>query len=184
MRIAPIAVAASALLVAASDFRIPYPGKEIPCRNAPPQRRCPLGSLESDAPIATPSAPAGPGPREAEAMAADLPDGVDRLEPLPGRPGDPGVDPDLADRRGGSPPGGATGESGLRDLVGIAVERLGSPLQWAGRRLHPEDGDWTAPGHGTAGHGGRAGRAVHGERGLALGRTLPAEARRVSLRDG
>ena len=57
-------------------------------------------------------------------------------------------------------------------------------LLFSGLDQPPEDGRRAARRHGPARHRGRPGRAVHGERGVAPGRTLPAEARRVEFRDG
>ena len=146
-----------------------------------------LGSLEPDAAIATTAEPgpaAGPGSRGAEELAASPDVGAGELEPLSGRPGHRGRDPHLADRCRGPLPGRATDQPGLRDLRRIALERLGLVVQRAGRCLYPPDRDRAGPRHGPAGRGGRPGGLIHGERGLAPGRTLLAEERRVSLRDG
>ena len=88
-----------------------------------------FGSLELDASIATSHAPAGPGPSEAEAIAAGRPGDADQLEPIPGGPGDPGPDPDLADRRRGALPGRGASESGILEFQRIALERLAPPVR-------------------------------------------------------
>ena len=140
-----------------------------------------------DAAIATTAelGPAGgPGFRPAADLAASPGGDGDQLEPLSGRPGDRRRDPRLVDRRAW----GCTWPSGnqprLLELRRIALERLGPPVQRSGRCRHPQDAGRAAPGHGAVGRRGGPGGLIHGERGLAPGRTLLAETRRVELRDG
>src|SRR5262245_31964043 len=83
---------------------------------APPPGCSPLGSPKPDASITTTAEPgpaAGPRFPQAEDLAATTAGGPGELEPLPGRPGHRGRDPDLAGRGGRALLGRARGDLGL-----------------------------------------------------------------------